>query len=166
MTEVENDKLTSPSDEDNPQHTVAQPKRRDALSMFLLGVVGLLVLMYVLDWRAQQQMSERSELAHGLRLDEALGQRCRAESAGVDEQQLVLSCEGLGAQEVLGRLAKAKAKAKSADVMRFEQVAVRDAQATWVCRGDVAQWPDVGCISKPLPDRSTLERTRRRRQKE
>lgn len=165
MTEVASDKLTPPSDEDNKQEqqpAAATPKRRDALSMFLLAVVGVLVLMYVLDWRAQQKMSERSELAHSLRLEVALGQRCRAESAGVDEQQLVLSCDGLGAQEVLGRLAKAK----SADVVKFEQVAVRDAQATWICRGDVAQWPDVGCISKPLPDRSTLERTRRRRQKE
>lgn len=169
MTDVANDKLTPPIDEDNPQQQRAQASgsRRDALSMFLLGVVGLLCVMYGLDWRAERAMRERSELAHGLKLEAALGQRCRSEAAGVDGQQLVLSCEGLGAQEVLGRLAAAAKREGGARlVVPFEQVAVRDTHATWSCGGAVSRWPDEGCVSKPLPDRGTLERTRRRRQKE
>lgn len=165
MTEVANDKLTPPRDEDNrQQRALASGSRRDALSMFLLGVVVLLCVMYGLDWRAERAVRERSELAHGLKLEVALGQRCRSEAAGVDGQQLVLSCEGLGAQEVLGRLAAA-AKREGL-VVPFEQVAVRDTHATWSCGGAVARWPDEGCVSKALPDRGTLERTRRRRQKE
>lgn len=168
MTEVASDKLTPPIDEDNRQQRASPPgSRRDALSMFLLGVVGLLCVMYALDWRAERVMRERSELAQGLRLEAALGQRCRSEAAGVEGQQLVLSCEGLGAQEVLGRLAKvAKRDGGAGVVAPFEQVAVRDAHATWSCRGAVTRWPDEGCVSKPLPDRGTLEQTRRRRQKE
>lgn len=135
-------------------------KKKDALSVFLMGLVALLGAMYFIDSQQESTLLEQSQAAKSIDTTKTLGERCVVEAAGLSGQVMLVRCRRLKAEVARDKWVASKAPIPNT----FAQVAFRDRQGTWLCSGMPEQWSSTCSHHKAL-DKKALQEARRRRTK-
>lgn len=135
--------------------------RDDPLSVFLMGALAVLGLMYLLDGRQDRALASGEAAAKQLKIAALDGGRCAWGTAGASQEVLVIRCRAWSAPETARKLAGAWTAGPPAP---WSRVAFRDGEQTIECAGPGARWPDQ-CARHELPPPERYREARRRRKR-
>lgn len=146
---------TVQSDEDLSVAQAPAKQGWDALSIVLMALVVMLGVMYFMDARREDVLTEQSQRAKQVDTMKVWGKRCGLSAVGQSGRTLMVRCAGDSAQAVA-------AKAVAWRVPQgFDAVAFVDDARTFVCRAPERAWPD-GCTQHIALDAQSLKVARRR----
>lgn len=134
-----------------------EERERDLLSTFLMVAVGVLALMYALDWYHERALTQHAAAANALRTGELERPGCAVHPVGGEGTQILVECEALSAEQLKALLAN-QPEGWPAGVT---EVALRGPTQTLLCSPDLAD-----CQAHARPERSFYEEARRRRPRE